>query len=340
MTMDAPQKNHLFFILIDTGMLVLLTFNLAWIIFDGLFGLALIQDGLEALSSRFVVLYMPVHRNFFFYDLAFISVYITEFLVRWGIAIKRDTYHRWFFYPFIHWYDVVGCIPVNIFRFVRVFRIISILNGMHKMGWIDLRSSFVFRTLEKYYNIFTEEISDRVMVNMLGEMQSQIQQGSPVLDKIADQVVKSRKPEMVKWFSRKMQHVVAENYGDFKDDIRDYVNLRVRAAAKHSRELNIIRRSVPVVGGMAVKNMEKIVADVVFQVINGIVEDMSENNLEELFDQVADILLGSLLIKGEDQDLNRAVTEAMIQAIEIVKDQVRIQQWKLRETALQELSVQ
>ncbi len=338
--MDAPQKRHLFFILIDTGMLVILTVNLVWIVFDGLFGIALIQDGLEALSGRFVSFYMPIHRNFFFYDMAFVSIYITEFLIQWVLAIKRDIYHRWFFYPFIHWYDIVGCIPVNTFRFVRIFRVISILNGMQKMGWIDFRRSFAFRVLGKYYNIFTEEISDRVMVNVLGEMQSQVQQGSPVLDKIADQVIKSRKPEMVKWFSRKMQHVVAENYGNFKDDIRDYVDLRVRDAAKRSRELTIIRRTVPLVGGIAVKNIEKIVADVVFEIINGMVEDLSENNLEELFDQVADILLGSLLVKGEDQDLNRAVTEAMVQALEIIKDQVRVQQWKLRENTLKELSIQ
>jgi len=93
-------------------------------------------------------------------------------------------------------------------------------------------------------------------------------------------------------------------------------------------------------GGIAVKNMEKVVADVVFQAINGLVEDLSENNLEELFDQIADILLGALLVKGDDRELNRVVTEALVQAIEIVKDQVRVQQWKLREKALREAGLE
>ena len=338
--MAESKRHQFFFFLIDMAMLAVLTINLLWIGFDALFGVAAIQDGLNAVSGRFVSFYQPLHRNFFFYDLMFIAVYLAEFMIQWALAVSRSTYHRWFFYPFVHWYDVVGCIPVDTFRFVRIFRVISILYRMQRMDWIDFRSTFVFRILEKYYNVFSEEISDRVVVNVLGEMQSQIQEGSPVLDKIADQVIKSRKPEMVKWFSRKMQQVVAENYGDFREDVRDYVNLRVGDAVRHNRELTFIRRTVPVMGGIAVKNMEKVVADVVFQAINGLVEDLSENNLEELFDQIADILLGALLVKGDDRELNRVVTEALVQAIEIVKDQVRVQQWKLREKALREAGLE
>jgi hypothetical protein len=338
--MDEPRKRQLHFFLIDMAMLAILTINLVWIVLDALFGIAIIQNSLKAVSSQLVAIYLPVHRNFFIYDLAFIGIYVTEFLIQWALAVKRRTHHRWFFYPFIHWYDVIGCIPVNTFRFVRIFRVISILYRMQQLDWIDFRRTFVFKALAKYYDIFTEEISDRVVINVLTEMQAQIQQGSPVLDKIAGQVVKSRKPEMVKWFSRKMQHVAAENYGDIREDIRAYVDLRVREAVKHNRELTTIRRTVPVVGGIVIKNIEKIVADVVFQVINGIVEDLSDNNLEDLFDRIADILLGSLLARGEDRELNRAVTETVVQTIEIVKDQVRLQQWKLRENVLKEAGLE
>ncbi len=338
--MEETRKRHFLFILVDMVMLTILTVNLVWIVFDALFGIALIQAGLKTVSGRFVELYLPVHRDFFFYDLAFISFYITELVIQWALAIKRRTYHRWFFYPFVHWYDIIGCIPVDTFRFVRIFRVISILYRLQKLGYVDLRRTFVYRWLAKYYNIFTEELSDRVVVNMLEEMQSQIQQGSPVLDKIAEQVIRSRQPEMIKWFSRKMQYVVRENYGEIREDLRAYVDRRVREAIERNRELTTIKRTVPVLGGLVIKNMERIVADVVFQAINGLAEDISHNNLEALFDQIADILLGALLVKGEDQQLNQTVIEAMVQAIEIVKDQVRIQQWKLRENALKEAGLE
>ncbi len=331
--MQQEQQRHFIFFLIDMLMLVILMANLLWIVFDALFGIPPLQAGLEAAWKGFVEFYLPVHRNFFYYDLGFISIYIAELLIQWSLAVKRRTYHRWFFYPFIHWYDVIGCIPIGTLRFVRIIRIISILYRLQKLEWIDFRGTFLYRLAAKYYAIFTEEISDRVVVNVLEGMQSEIRQGSPVIDRIVHQVIKSRKPEMIEWFSQKMQHVARENYGDFREDIRRYVDLRVREAVKHNRELTLIRRSVPVVGGMVTKNMENVVSDIVFQVINGMAEDLSEKTLDDLFDQLADIILGSLLVKGEDQRLNAAVIDTMIQAIEIIKDQVRVQQWKLREEA-------
>jgi len=331
--MEQLRKRDFLFVLVDLCMLVILMVNLVWILFDGLFGIPAVQSLMERYLGGFVDFYRPVHHDFFFYDLAFISIYITELLIRWALAIKRDTYHRWFFYPFLHWYDIIGCIPIGTLRFVRVLRIISILYRLQRLGWIDIKKNFIYRTLAKYYSIFMEEISDRVVVNMLEGVQTEIRQGSPVLDRIVDQVVKTRKPDMVKWFSGKMQQVVRENYGDFQEDIRDYVNLRVGRAIKENRELTFIRRSMPVVGGVVTRNVEKMVADIVFQAINGMAADLSEKNLESLLDPIADIILESLLAKQDDQRLNEAVIEGVVQALEIIKDQVRVQQWKLREEA-------
>ncbi len=334
--MEETRQRHFLFFLTDLVMLAILLVNLLWILFDALFGVPLIQSGLEKISSGFVEFYLPVHRNFFFYDLAFISVYLTEFLIRWILALKRDTYHRWFFFPFLHWYDLIGCIPVGSFRFIRVLRIISILYRLQKLEWIDFRGTLPYRVAAKYYDIITEEISDRVVINVLDGLQSEIQRGSPALEKIVDHIIKDRQPEMVTWFARKMQHVAVENYGNFQEDIREYVQLRVREAVDRNRQLKGIKRSVPVVGGLVIKNAESIVSDVVFQVLNGMAEDISEKDLDHLFDQIADIILGSILVKGEDQRLNQAVIEAVVEAIEIVKDQVRVQQWKLREEAFRE----
>lgn len=36
---------------------------------------------------------------------------ITEFFVRWGISIVYKHHKRWFFFPFIHWYEILAIIP-------------------------------------------------------------------------------------------------------------------------------------------------------------------------------------------------------------------------------------
>ena len=77
----------------------------------------------------FITNYAEVHENFALYDLAFIAVFLSEFCIRWVAAIIRQTYMRWYFFPFIHWYDLIGCIPLGgarIFRFLRIFSISDI----------------------------------------------------------------------------------------------------------------------------------------------------------------------------------------------------------------------
>ena len=41
----------------------------------------------------------------------FIGFLIIELLVRWGIAIVYKHHKRWFFFPFIHWYEILAIIP-------------------------------------------------------------------------------------------------------------------------------------------------------------------------------------------------------------------------------------
>src|SRR5690606_42147929 len=54
--------------------------------------------------------------------LLFVSVYLTEFSIRWLVAIARRTHERWFYFPFVHWYDLLGCIPVGSFRWLQPSR--------------------------------------------------------------------------------------------------------------------------------------------------------------------------------------------------------------------------
>lgn len=47
----------------------------------------------------------------------FIGFLIIELLVRWVIAIVYKHHKRWFFFPFIHWYEILAIIPQ--LRFLR-----------------------------------------------------------------------------------------------------------------------------------------------------------------------------------------------------------------------------
>ncbi|MDV7396135.1 hypothetical protein RZS08_32380, partial [Arthrospira platensis SPKY1] len=115
-----------------------------------------------------------IHTNFVAYDLVFVAIFLTEFVVRWIIAVHRNTYHRWFFYPFVHWYDLLGCIPVGSFRWLRLLRVISIVYRLQKYQIIDISNLYIVRFVRKYLNVLLEELSDRIVLNVLDGVQDEI----------------------------------------------------------------------------------------------------------------------------------------------------------------------
>ena len=86
-------------IMVDLLMLGLLLINLIWLVFDSLYATQAFKTILSSLSPNIVEGYAPVHDNFALYDLAFIGVFLSEFSVRWMVAVVRKTYMRWYFFP-------------------------------------------------------------------------------------------------------------------------------------------------------------------------------------------------------------------------------------------------
>src|SRR5699024_12405934 len=103
-----------------------------------------------------------VFPTFAFIDLCFVAVFAADVLFGWAVAIWQRTYYRWFFYPFLHWYDVLGCIPLSGFRWLRVLRLIALGVRLQRLEIIDVRNWRQYACLRHYYDIVVEDRSDRV----------------------------------------------------------------------------------------------------------------------------------------------------------------------------------
>ena len=111
-------------LILDLVMLGLLFINLAWLIFDALYATNFVYHQLGVHFPAVIDAYDPIHKNFLLVDLVFIGIFFTEFCFRWAVAIIRKEHLRWYFFPFLHWYDLVGLIPTGgtrLFRFLRIF---------------------------------------------------------------------------------------------------------------------------------------------------------------------------------------------------------------------------
>ena len=74
--------------LIDVGMILLVIANLSLILFDWIYRVEAVQSAMETYTPDFYRFYSDsIHANFFEIDLAFVSVYLTEFVIRWSIGV-------------------------------------------------------------------------------------------------------------------------------------------------------------------------------------------------------------------------------------------------------------
>jgi hypothetical protein len=309
-------------LIVDLVMLSLLIINLIWLLFDGLFATQAFKSILASMSPDIVSGYAPVHENFALYDLAFVVVFLTEFCVRWVVAVVRKTYMRWYFFPFIHWYDLVGCIPLGgarIFRFLRVF---SILYRLQKYEIIDLRNTAVYRFIIFYYDVFVEELSDRIVVKVLSDAQKDIAAGSPLIEDISQQVIASRLPILTQWLSSVMVHIGESiEHNDHGESVRNHVQKSVGKAVRGNSQVSTLKL-VPVLGRTIEKTLEQSVTDIVTQSIINLLKDITPEKIDDFVEH------GLGRFSSEDHMLDQEVLLIVNECLELVKHHVSQQRWK------------
>jgi len=321
----------LILLVVDLLMIGLVIVNLMYIIVEWHFSFEVVRDVLKTHFPAFHDWYdETLHRNFLRYDIWFVSVFIIEFLVRWFFAVYHKRHHKWFFYPFLHWYDVLGCVPLGSFRFLRIFRVASMVFRLHKMEVIDLRQTYVWRIFDKYRAVVVEEISDRVVVNVLEGVQDELKQGNPVVSKILTDVLRPQKEFLAEWVSHRIRAVGEHNYEKHSERLRAYVNRKVAEAVRGNKEVRDIA-SIPLVGSTITNKLEKAVAEITFAVVHGMMLDMKSEESVALITELADVTMEMMLVEEQDSRLNEIAMEMAHQSIEIIKDQVKVKQWQLKE---------
>lgn len=337
--MPQSDRTRAFFaVALDLIMLGLIIANLALIIFDWMFLNASFQAFLQEYVPAFFSFYnQTIHAHFFWIDLAFVSVFLLEIAVRWGLAIWRQRYHRWFFYPFIHWYDVLGCIPISSFRFLRILRVFAIIPKIQRLGLVDLKETYLYRSYAKYRDILVEEITDRVTVNILTGIQDGVQEGNPITRRIIRDVIEPQQEALVSAFAHRVQEAAARSYSPYRDDFRAYIDERVQDAVDGNQEISTIAR-IPGVGRQISTLLQHAISDITFHVIDDVLHDVAALDNDQLIAQITEHSSDALIRARYDQRMNVLLQEIIVDALELIKEHVQIQEWKLEEEIIEEPS--
>jgi len=324
----ARKGDHLEIFALDLAMLGLVVANLTLIVVEWLYT----TDDINRLLAK----WLPevhafygnyIHDYFFEIDLAFVAVFLSELMLRWGYAIYKRTYHAWFFYPFVHWYDTLGCIPLSAFRWLRVFRVFSMVYRLERMGIINLRDTYLFKLAVKYYKILIEELSDRVVINVLDGVKKETQGGQAVINRIMGEVVTPRKEIIIDWISGRLGNAATHTYQDHKEAIQVYVEALIQRSIEENKQVSRIEL-VPVLGSYVTDTIEKAVSDIVFKVVNNAVNDIAANK-NELVNELSDLIFEMVVHSGKDERINHLVMGVLSETLDILKEKVSEKRWKL-----------
>jgi len=323
---NLKSSHQLIWFLIDFLMLGLLIINLSFIIWDSIYNFVAVQNLLKDYAPALQSAYHPIHERFIFYDLIFVAIFLSEFVLRWGYSIRAKVYDRWYFYPFIHWYDLVGCIPVGSLRFLRILRVISIIYRLHQYKIIDFTNPRLFRFVNWYYEAFMEELSDRIVMKVLSGVQEEVRRGSPLFERIQQDILYPRGEVLSDWISERVAVAAKEGYVPNRGALRAYLENRVDQALKQNLELSRLKY-LPVVGPTIQDTLENAVGDIVANVIHQILEDLASTSNHAFIEDIVNVFLPEPGQQQEEAE-NEALINLILEVVDAIKDQVRVKHWR------------
>lgn len=316
------------FLLWDLGIVGLVSINLLLIVIDALYSVSMIAHGFAAAWPAGHDWYdAAIHAHFVAIDLAFVAVFVLDVLAGWILSIVQRRYYRWYFYPFVRWFDVLGCVPVAGFRFLRVLRVISICMRLQRLGVIDIRGWWLWRTAMVYYDILVEEVSDRVVIKVLAGAQDELKSGGQQLSRqVVREVIAPRQERLTRAASAQVENAVVSAYQANRDQIQAYVANIVSRAVDENVALRNVER-VPMLGHFISQALDAAIRDTVNHVLDEAVAGLSSDEFDEL---VADIVESALarLLAEDIGEASGEVRDAIVEVLELVKAQVAVQRWR------------
>lgn len=311
----------------DVLIIVAVVANLTLLLVDSLYLIEPLNEGLKAVAPGVHAWYdRVIHQHFFQIDLAFVALFVVDVLLGWAMAIAERRYHRWFFYPFVHWYDVLGCIPLSGFRLLRALRVISLAHRLNRLGLVHIERWQAYRFVAKYYDILLEELSDRIAVRLLSNIQEQVRADSTLADGLINRVVAPRKEQLIREITQRIEASAGRAYDGNREEVMRYISEMVNHTLRESPEIRRLER-LPM-GSAVSGGLEASLAGVAHRLVDELARGIHTPRFRTLVSDTAESGFDAWLKVDEG---SAEVTEAvLVDALEMLKDQISRQAWKDR----------
>ncbi len=255
---------------------------------------------------------------------------IVELLIRWVRAIYKKTYYRWFFFPFVHWYEVLGCFPM--LRPLRLLRAVVLIKRLHELDVHVIPENWI-KTALFYWHILLEELSDRVILVAVDNFRAQMAQSTTHHGLIQNTIDKNR-AELEKVILSVLRHeLVPKLQHNLLENLNDVLVIQIGQTVEHSLsnapELRKYLRLIPIAGGMIeaqVASIGKHIGEEITKVVTR--QLLSESGLDMLMQNIAK---GVSEIDTTRPELHKLVADIVEDGLNAFEAQIKVQQWKHRQ---------
>ncbi|MDC5513502.1 preprotein translocase subunit SecA [Acinetobacter baumannii] len=254
----------------------------------------------------------------------FIGFLIIELLVRWGIAIVYKHHKRWFFFPFIHWYEILAIIPQ--LRFLRLFRAGIIAYRLHELGYSVIPESWRKSGLF-YYRVVMEELSDRVVITVIDGIRYELETSSSHKQIIHD-LVNHHREQFTVTLTSLLQESLATALKEQKPAITRAVGQIVDQAIEDTPELTQLLRLIPLVGGRIEQQIQSIGQRLGENISAGLIEPLIEGSAAHPNSTYQLISQKISHINIDNHELEQLVESVVFETLEAVRKQVKVKQWQ------------
>ena len=255
----------------------------------------------------------------------FITFLVAELGVRWLIAIVYKHHARWFFFPFVHWYEILAIIPY--LRFLRLIRAGIIAYRFHELGYKVVPDGLM-RRINFYYRVVMEELSDRVVITVIDGIKHELDTSSSH-KKIIHDLVDHHREMFAQVVAEVLQESLAVELKAQQQQISDGVGQIVRQAIEDTPQLTQLLRLIPIAGGMIENQIQNIGQQLGENITQGLIQPLTSGSV--LHPNTTYQLISEKLshLNIENQKLEELVESVVNESLESLRKQVKIKQWQL-----------
>lgn len=251
---------------------------------------------------------------------------VAELLVRWGVAIKKQTYYRWFFFPFAHWYEVLGCFPL--LRPLRLLRAVAIVKRLHAMNVKVVPERWI-KSAQFYGHILLEELSDRVILTAIGNFRNQLK-SSTTHQALIEETLDKNRVHIETALLELLRDELRPKLGDLaRSKALEDLSLRIGEAAAQvlsdSPELGRYLKRIPIAGSFIEAQLADIGRSIGAQVASAVHKALLDTQTLDAL--MASVASGVANVDINKPELKRLVGNMLSDGLDAFEIQVKTQQY-------------